>query len=158
MEAAEQRFIDDTQKHKRRVQILMRKLSSEIYRAGRNHDASKLEDPEKSKFVAVLAYHPDPTPYGSAGYSARLHDLNYSGALDDHYAHNAHHPEHSPYGIRGMNLINVCEMLCDWLEACSRHPDDDPFTSIEINQKRFGFSDDLKQVMLNTIRFLAKGD
>ena len=53
-----------------------------------------------------------------------------------------------------MNLIDVIEMLCDWKAATMRHADGDIKKSIEINQKRFGYSDELKAILLNTIEFM----
>jgi hypothetical protein len=49
-------------------------------------------------------------------------------------------------------------MLCDWRAATLRHADGDLRRSIEINQKRFGYTDELKAVLLNTaerLRFFA---
>lgn len=55
------------------------------------------------------------------------------------------------YGIRGMSLLDLIEMLCDWKAATLRHNDGDIRKSIEINQKRFGYSDELKAIFLNTL-------
>lgn len=53
-------------------------------------------------------------------------------------------------GLHGMSLLDIIEMLCDWKAATLRHHDGDILRSIEINQKRFGYSDELKQILLNT--------
>ena len=53
-----------------------------------------------------------------------------------------------------MNLIDLLEMICDWKASSERHADGDIFKSIEINQKRFGYSDDLKNILMNTATFL----
>ena len=53
-----------------------------------------------------------------------------------------------------MNLIDMLEMICDWKAASERHADGDILKSIEINQKRFGYSDDLKNILINTAIFL----
>jgi hypothetical protein len=58
-----------------------------------------------------------------------------------------------PYiGLNGMTLINLLEMLMDWKAATERHNDGDILKSIEINQKRFNYSDELKQIFINTIK------
>lgn len=54
-------------------------------------------------------------------------------------------------GLRGMTLLDLVEMLCDWKAATMRHADGDIRRSIEINQGRFGYSDELMQVFLNTL-------
>jgi hypothetical protein len=56
------------------------------------------------------------------------------------------------WGISGMTLLDLTEMLCDWKAATLRHNDGDIRKSIEINQKRFGYSDELKRILLNTLR------
>lgn len=54
-------------------------------------------------------------------------------------------------GICGMTLLDLVEMICDWRAATMRHADGDIRRSIEINQKRFGYSDELRQIFLNTL-------
>jgi hypothetical protein len=54
-------------------------------------------------------------------------------------------------GLHGMSLLDVLEMLCDWKAATLRHNDGDIRKSISLNQKRFGYSDELKQILLNTL-------
>jgi hypothetical protein len=62
--------------------------------------------------------------------------------------------ERSDQGLQGMNLIQITEMICDWLAATKRHADGDPHRSIELNQSRFGYSDELKQILHNTVTYL----
>ena len=62
-----------------------------------------------------------------------------------------HHPNYYDDGIKGMDLVDIMEMVCDWKAASMRHNDGDIDKSLEINQKRFGYSDELKQIMKNTI-------
>lgn len=54
--------------------------------------------------------------------------------------------------INGMNLVDVLEMVCDWVAACKRHNDGDPWKSLEINTKRFAISPQLSTVIGNTIK------
>lgn len=53
--------------------------------------------------------------------------------------------------VRSMSLLDLLEMLCDWKAATMRHADGDIRRSVEINQKRFGYSDELKRILLNTL-------
>ena len=57
--------------------------------------------------------------------------------------------------VRGMSLFDILEMLCDWDAATRRHQDGSILRSIEINQRRFGYSDELKQILLNTVAELG---
>jgi hypothetical protein len=72
-------------------------------------------------------------------------------ALKHHYAANSHHPEHYENGIAGMSLLDLIEMVCDWKAATERHADGDLLRSIEQNQDRFGYSDELKSILLATV-------
>ena len=92
--------------------------------------------------------------YGSDEYKSFLEGLK--PALDRHYSNNRHHPEHFENGISGMNLIDLLEMICDWKASSERHADGNIFNSIEVNQKRFGYSDDLKEILKNTVDFLIE--
>lgn len=111
------------------------------------HDASKLKEPEASVFEAVTHKLKGLT-YGSEEYFEQLKEMK--SALDHHYANNRHHPEHFENGIRGMNIIDLVEMFCDWVAATKRHVDGDIGRSIEINKKRFGYSDDIAAILHNT--------
>lgn len=139
----------DTQKHINQVRCLLTDVVVEITKRGRIHDASKLEDPEKSvfdEFTPKLKH----STYGSEEYKEFL--VGMGEGLKHHYANNRHHPEHFDDGIDGMNLIDVLEMLADWKAATMRHDDGDLAKSIEINQKRFGYDDRFKGLLMRTAR------
>lgn len=61
-------------------------------------------------------------------------------------------------GLLGMNLIDVLEMIVDWKCSGMRHADGCLYKSIEINQKRFGYSDELKQIFINTAHWINSQD
>jgi len=135
----------------------------ELIKRAQIHDASKLESPEREIFDEYTPKLKD-TTYGSDEYKGYLTQMKV--ALDHHYKANMHHPEHfqpeidatyqtSP--INCMNLIDIIEMLCDWYAATKRHIDGDIYKSIDINKKRFGISDQLTQILHNTISVLEKG-
>jgi hypothetical protein len=138
----------ETNDHIRHFQDFLFKIICELDRRYVLHDQSKLEEPEKSGFDQVTKKLHGIT-YGSEEYQQCLQEMK--PFLDHHYANNSHHPEHTKDGIKGMSLVDIIEMLCDWKAATLRHHDGDIKRSIEINQKRFGYSDELKQIFLNTI-------
>jgi hypothetical protein len=145
----------DTLEHIRQVQDLMHRLIGDLTRRATVHDQSKLASPERETFDE---YTPKlkATTYGSDEYRSYLEAMR--PALAHHYAANSHHPEHYTAGIRGMSLMDLNEMLMDWWAASKRHTDGDIRRSIEVNQARFGYSDDLKQIFLNTIDALERMD
>jgi hypothetical protein len=138
-----------TYEHIQQVQNLLMVCIGDLQERLLVHDQSKLVSPEKEifdEFTPKLAT----STYGSDEYKSFLAGMK--PALDHHYANNSHHPEYFAEGIRGMSLIDLLEMLCDWKAATMRHNDGNILRSIEINQQRFGYSDELKQILLNTIR------
>lgn len=140
---------EDTMNHIHRVQELMDEAMLQLADRAYVHDLSKRADPEKSAFDIATPKLKE-LEYGSDEYKASLADLGV--ALQHHYAHNSHHPEHYPDGIRGMSLLDVIEMLIDWKAASERHATGDITASIEKNQERFGYSDDLKTIFHNTAK------
>lgn len=149
----------ETQEHIDRVGDFLKDAILNLEERMEVHDASKLVEPELSAFDIA-------TPklaglvYGSEEYKQSLRDLG--PALAHHFEHNDHHPEHFENGVRGMSLMALIEMLCDWRAASERvkQRTDDPekVSSFESgllhNKERFGISDDLYEILLNTAREL----
>lgn len=58
-----------------------------------------------------------------------------------------------PYvGIEGMTLVDLIEMLCDWVAATLRHADGNIEESFKHNRERFGISEQLITIFRNTVR------
>ena len=115
------------------------------------HDQTKLQSPEAEMFEEFTEKLRGVT-YNSPEYKQFLKDMG--PALQHHYEAYRHHPEHFKNGIKEMNLIDLIEMICDWKASTMRHDDGDIMRSIEINQERFGYSDELKAILLNTAQVL----
>ncbi len=139
---------EETYKHIHNVQKFMSICIINLLRKMRDHDNTKLFPPEDEVFEKYTSKLKD-TTYGSDEYKQFLKEMK--PALDHHYLCNSHHPEYYRDGIKGMNLIDLIEMLCDWKAATLRHKDGDIIKSIEQNQKRFGYSDELKRIFMNTV-------
>lgn len=140
---------EDTLRHITCVSEFIDPLIENLFYRLCNHDASKLREPEKSVFDEYTPKLAEST-YGSDEYKQYLEGMGV--ALKHHYEENRHHPEHFNDGIKGMTLIDLCEMIADWKAATLRHNNGDIFKSIEINQGRFGYSDELKQILINTVK------
>lgn len=144
---------EDTKNHIANVRKYILICMKELDNRAAKHDHDKIDDPtEKALFDEYTPKLKDCT-YGSDEYKTYLEGLK--KGLDIHYANNRHHPEHFENGIKGMNIVDLLEMICDWKAASERHADGDIFKSIEINQKRFGYSDDLKCILENTAQFIT---
>jgi len=145
----EQATNNQTRAHIEVVRNLINMAVRELLRRGEIHDQSKLGDLERQTFVEF-------TPklkgsmYGSEEYKGFLREMKH--ALDNHYVSNRHHPEHFTRGINGMDLIDVLEMVLDWKAATLRHDTGDIMRSLEINRERFGISEQLMDIMTNTVK------
>jgi len=117
-----------------------------------DHDASKLQSPEKELFDKFTPLLRD-TTYGSDEYKRYLKEMG--AALQHHYEVNSHHPEHYANGIYGMSLLDVMEMLADWKAAGMRHADGDIRESLSINRGRFDIDDQLFSILENTVKELG---
>lgn len=139
----------DTWTHIHEVQRGLNVVIKDLLTRAHVHDQSKLVWPELEAFNVS-------TPklaglkFGSPEYQQSLDDMR--PALEHHYSVNSHHPQHYENGIRDMSLMDLIEMLVDWKAACKRHDDGGNIRdSIEFNAKRFGFGDELKGILLNTV-------
>ena len=141
----------DTLEHISTVRGLLWKFINSLKKRSRCHDESKLEDPEKPYFDEFTPKLKGLT-YGSDEYKQSLKELKVG--LDHHYAQNSHHPEHFSNGINDMNLADIVEMFCDWKAATMRHADGDIRKSIELNKERFGMSDQLVDILMNSVELL----
>ena len=137
-----------TYEHKQNVSKFISFILHDLIIRSIYHDNSKLESPEVDIFTEYTPKLANST-YGSDEYHQFLKEMK--PALDNHYANNPHHPEHYDNGIKDMDLVDLIEMICDWKAATLRHNDGDIYKSIELNQKRFGYSDELKQIFKNTV-------
>lgn len=154
---------NETRKHILLVGKYLQVFASELLKRASKHDQSKLEQPEVSTFEEYTPKLAEVT-YGSDKYKQYLAEMK--PALDHHYANNKHHPEFNDINgysfqtlndcIRSMDLVDIVEMLCDWLAATQRHNDGNISKSIDINEKRFGINNQLSWIFKNTIPILER--
>jgi DNA-binding HxlR family transcriptional regulator len=138
--------------HIHRVQEVLALVISDLQARSLQHDQSKLVPPEIDIFNEFQPKLKGST-FGSPEYQKFLEGMKVG--LDHHYANNSHHPQYYPNGVMGMSLIDVLEMLCDWIAACEQHDDGHILDSIEINRKRFDISPEIITLMLNTLPILG---
>lgn len=140
-----------TLRHIETVRNYLNTVIKELLTRGEQHDQSKLMNPEVEIFDEFTPKLRGIT-YGSAEYKECMKQMK--PAIDHHNAHNRHHPEHHANGIKDMTLMDLVEMLCDWKAASLRHNDGNILKSIELNQKRFGYSGELRGILENTAKWL----
>ncbi|KQY91040.1 hypothetical protein ASD24_24910 [Paenibacillus sp. Root52] len=143
----EEEYVRDTRAHISSVQQHMQTFAALLKARSVVHDKSKFEEPEKSilhqNTVEYRRYQ-----FGSVEYQSHLEKVKV--ALDHHYGVNSHHPQHYLNGVAGMDLLDIVEMFCDWMAACNEHGDGKIINSILENKKRFNYSEELTQILINT--------
>ncbi len=145
---------EDTLKHIRRVQGLLMDCVARLEMRAEQHDQSKLAGIEKLAYDE-LGENLRGITYGSPEYMAQFQYPLMKEGLAHHFAQNSHHGEHWPNGVNDMSLLDVLEMTVDWKAACERHADGDIVKSVAINKDRYGISDQLAGMILNTYRELG---
>ena len=115
------------------------------------HDKSKLSEPEASMF-AKHGKKLSELKYGTKEYSKEIEDMK-KDCLLHHYKYNSNHPEHYENGVNDMNLIDIIEMLCDWIASCDRTKDGNFQESLKINMERFNIQEPLRSIILRSERY-----
>src|SRR6266568_6841922 len=110
-------YIKDLVDHKARVAGYLQIVATELFRRAAVHDNSKFSPDEFEVYDEVFP-ELQKYAYGSPELKATYKKLG--PALKHHFEANDHHPDHFKGGIHEMNLIQLIEMVCDWLAASAR--------------------------------------
>ena len=145
-------FIKDLVQHKQWVTEHMLTAARDLFWRAAVHDNSKFS-PEEFELYDKVFPELQKYPYGSPELKAVYTQLG--PALKHHLKVNRHHPEFHEDGINDMNLIDVLEMVCDWMAASKRSQ-----TGIDrglvINRERYGINDQLFEIIRNTVAMLLE--
>ena len=118
-----------------------------LIRRAENHDKSKLEEPELSWWKEMDK---EPRyPYGSEEYKQKIKRWN--KVFKHHYEYNRHHPEHYEYGVIEMTLIDIVEMMCDWLGYKDTTTVTEALKVCDEQMARYDISEELRQIIFNTL-------
>jgi hypothetical protein len=150
----------DTCKHQQTVCNLLLEVSKKFIDRAMDHDASKLEEPERSHYIEpVYALNHEEVPYGSERYKELTAQMG--KGWEHHKFTNDHHPEFfetpvSPDDTLGaMNLFAIMEMLCDWV-AASKRRGNEPSEALKFLVKRIHIDDQVYLILLNTLNIIEK--
>jgi hypothetical protein len=134
-------YVADLIQHKRWVAEYMQIVANELFRRAVIHDNSKFSSEEfeayEEAFPGLQKY-----AYGTDEFRAELRKIE--PAIEHHYK--ANHLN----GIADMDLIQVIEMVCDWL-AASKRSQKDICQGLEINQRRFGIEQQVINLISHTV-------
>ena len=137
-------------KHNNNVQNNLADVLANIARRMAEHDQSKYRHEELD--LVIGKPYLQTLEYNTPEYKRGLEQVQY--AVEHHYKANSHHPEHYPDGIKGMTLLDLLEMACDWQAAAVEH-DSTFLESINRNVERFGLSIEMQEILMNTGRELG---
>lgn len=149
----------DVAQHKRAVSVFLSFLIGNLEDRAKTHDDSKLS-PEEFNVYDQVGPSLKAAAFGSEEYKAGLAQLG--SALAHHYATNRHHPEYfkpkngKPGGIPAMDLVDVTEMLCDWVASALAKGNDPLKGMTEVLFPKYRVDGDLQAILSNTVKSLLE--
>lgn len=149
MDTNEQEMLETILRHKALVGTYMRAVIAELTQRAVEHDYSKFGSEEFSAYAATLPKFKE-AEYGTPEYQACLDAIQ--PAIQHHYKANRHHPEFYQYGIYGMTLIDLIEMVCDWIAAAKSTGGE---LRLDVQQDRFGIDEFLFAIIARTVEELT---
>lgn len=150
----------DTRKHQQIVAKYMIAIAKRIYDRAMVHDASKLQEPERSYYIdPVFSLNNENVEYGSERYKELTAQMG--KGWDHHKTHNDHHVEFfEPYAvqtlndpIRAMDMFALLEMLCDWIAAAQRKGNA-PVDAFKFLVEKHPMDEQLQEVIKNTLAMI----
>jgi hypothetical protein len=137
----------DVREHQRKVKYWMRRFWGSLQRRSEVHDNSKLNDPEEKAMFDHWTPALREATFGSDQYKMALDGMG--EGVQRHYRANRHHPEHYENGVNGMTLIDVVEMVADWMAAAEAK-----MTHVDLDHaaQRFNLAPQLVDIIANTLR------
>jgi len=133
--------------HIDRVKSWISRFATILYSRGIHHDESKLQEPEYSLWKKMDE---EPRyPYGTQQYKDKLE--RHKKVFKLHYRKNRHHPEHWNGWYSEMDLVDMIEMMCDWLGYKENISLSEAQKLIETQCKRYGFSNEMRGLLYNTL-------
>ena len=137
----------DVREHQSKVKYWLSSFIHILQGRSESHDQSKLKDPAEKALFDYWSPELRRLTFGTFEYKLALDGMG--EGVKRHYRANRHHPEHYENGVNGMTLVDLMEMVADWMaaaEARGTHVD------LENAKTRFGLSDQLIEIIANTLR------
>lgn len=138
-------YLTSVLEHKRLVGFYLQCVITALVTRAVVHDFSKFSPEELSPYARMLPRFAK-AEYGSEEYKACFDEVQ--PALAHHFTYNSHHPEFYSGGINDMDLLDVIEMVCDWVAACQRANGDT--LRLDLQRERFEISDQLYAIICRT--------
>lgn len=142
--------------HKNEINILAHTFIKLFLDQINEHDNSKLKEPEISLFSSNISVFTNDNEYLSVEYNELIKQID--EGIQRHYSKNRHHPEHFENGIDDMNLIDLLDMLFDWMASNKKYKNnyEEIEKMIKKQQDRFDISPQLINILLNTTKLIIQ--
>ncbi len=137
----------DVMQHKEMVASWLHNFASLLKGRAETHDNSKLKDPIEKAMFDEWTPELRTRTFGTDHYKQALDAMGEGVKL--HYKANRHHPEHYENGVNGMTLVDLVEMVCDWMAAAQKR---NAYVDLNHATERFGLSPQLVDIIANTLR------
>jgi len=147
MDLKEAKYRTRVGEHVLQVHNNLERFCEKLDDRGAHHDLSKLQEPEFSIFMNGQEGFEN-VMFGTPEY--KTHCKTILPAIRHHHAHNSHHPEFHIDGVKGMSLVDVVEMVCDWKAASDREGNDFNIT-LEICLEKYIESLELRSIIRHTV-------
>lgn len=135
-----------TLRHIDSVRAKIFKVVDELTQRAKFHDSSKLREPELSLWRKM---DDEPKyPYGSSKYKEKM--KKFGKVFRIHYKENRHHPEHFLNGVLDMTLVDLTEMLCDWLSYKKFYSVREIIELMDRQCERFHYGEETRSLLTNT--------
>ena len=147
----------DTRKHQQLVAEVLIAFAKKLLDRAIKHDASKLEEPEKSHYIEpVYALNTEEVPYGSDRYKELTKQMG--NGWEHHKLTNDHHIEFFvPYSVQTLNdpmraidLFALIEMMADWIAASQRR-DNSPAKALDFMKEKYRIDEQVEAIIRNTL-------
>ena len=135
----------ETLEHILKVSNNINKIIKQLIDRIEKHDKSRLQQEELKEYSDLLIKLKT-SDITSEAYQKLLVDYNYIIKL--HEKRNRHHPEFHYKGIAGMNLIDILEMLADWVAV---HPKQTLWKELPVLKEKYQLDDQLFSIIKNTL-------
>jgi len=144
-------FYESVVQHKKAISDIMYKLADMIRKRADAHDDSKLDSTEFNKWS--LNYLPESKRnLDNKEFKKTFEKLG--EVREIHYSKNRHHLEFFNGDIKKINIIDLLEIICDWIASTANQDKGNLRLTIERAKERFKFSKEIEHIILNTLELL----
>jgi hypothetical protein len=141
-------YLCDVLLHISEVKEYLEEIISELKKRGEAHDRTKLQEPEFDIFVSTREKFKK-VNYGTPEYQECVELAK--PAIEHHYKNNRHHTAFHQNGINDMTLVDIVEMIADWMAANRRSPDKELVDTLEYAKNKYGIDEQLFKIINNTL-------